>query len=258
MPPHTPPLHTLDPLRRFSDRAQDYARYRPSYPEAAIAAILTDLGDPQHLTVADIGAGTGISSRLLGDRGARVIAIEPNAAMAEAAESYPQVTFQVGTAEQTGLASESVQVVTCCQSFHWFHAPPAVAEFSRILQPGGRLALLWNDWELNDPGTDAYRQIIQAVATRQIRHHDHTHSLGEVAAHPCFTPMEHLSFTYSQRLTLPEVVGRSLSSSYMPKAGDGYEQFLDAITAWHQTWAATDGPATLTYVTNLYLSKKLA
>ncbi len=252
MATNIPPLHTLDPLGRFSDRAQDYARYRPSYPEAAIAAILAGLGDPRHLTVADIGAGTGISSRLLGDRGARVIAVEPNTAMAEAAAPHAQVTFQAGTAEQTGLATESVQVVTCCQSFHWFHAPSAVAEFSRILQPGGRLALLWNDWDLNDPCTAAYRTIIQAVATRQIRHHDHTHSLEEVAAHPDFTPMEQLSFAYRQRLTRPEVVGRSLSSSYMPKTGDGYDQFLDAIMAWHQIWAATNGTVTLAYITNLY------
>lgn len=255
MVPNPPPLHTLDPLGRFTDRAQDYARYRPSYPEAAIAVILADLGDPQQLTVADIGAGTGISSRLLGDRGARVIAIEPNTAMAAAAEPHTQVTFQPGTAEQTGLATGSVQVVTCCQSFHWFNAPLAVAEFSRILQPGGRLALLWNDWDLTDPGTADYRQIIQSVATRQIRHHDHTHSLGEVAAHPDFTPMEQLSFAYRQRLTLTEVVGRSLSSSYLPKTGDGYDQFLDTITTWHHTWAATDGTATLAYVTNLYLSQ---
>ena len=139
----------------MSDRAQDYARYRPSYPEGAIAAILADLGDPQELVVADIGAGTGISSRLLGDRGPRVIALEPNAAMGEAAEPHPQVSFQPGTAEQTGLVDQSIHVITCCQAFHWFNAPLALAEFSRILQPGGRVALLWNDWDLDDPRTEA-------------------------------------------------------------------------------------------------------
>lgn len=252
------PLHTLDPLGRFSDRAQDYARYRPSYPGEAIAAILSDLGDAAGLVVADIGAGTGISSRLLGDLGARVIALEPNAEMRAAAAPHPQVTFQPGTAEQTGLGDQSVDVVTCCQSFHWFNAPPAVAEFSRILRPGGRLALLWNDWDLDDPGTAAYRQIIQAAATRAIRHHDHTHSLHVVEEHSGFAPVRHLSFDYAQTLTLPEMVGRSLSSSYMPKQGEAYEQFLAAIAAWHQTWAAPDGSGTLRYVTNLYLAEAMA
>jgi 2-polyprenyl-3-methyl-5-hydroxy-6-metoxy-1,4-benzoquinol methylase len=73
-------LHTLNPLDRFSDRAADYVKYRPSYPMAAIDIILEGLGQTP-LVAADIGAGTGISSRLLADRGVRVLAIDPNAAM---------------------------------------------------------------------------------------------------------------------------------------------------------------------------------
>jgi ubiquinone/menaquinone biosynthesis C-methylase UbiE len=254
MAPNVLPLHTLNPLGRFSDRAQDYARYRPRYPEEAIAAILAGLGDPQALVVADIGAGTGISSRLLSEYGPRVIALEPNAAMREAAAPHPQVSFQTGTAEQTGLADRSVHIVTCCQSFHWFNAPLALAEFSRILPPGGRLALLWNDWDINDPITGAYRQIIQAAATRAVDHHDHTQSIKAVEQQAEFSPVRHLSFAYGQTLTLSEVVGRSLSSSYIPKEGRAHAQFLDAITAWHRAWAAIDGTVDLKYVTNLYLS----
>ncbi|PSR17617.1 SAM-dependent methyltransferase [filamentous cyanobacterium CCP3] len=252
------PLHTLNPLGRFSDRAQDYARYRPRYPEGAIAAILADLGDLQSLVVADIGAGTGISSRLLGDLGPRVIAVEPNAAMREAAAPHPQVSFQTGTAEQTGLADNSVHMVTCCQSFHWFNAPPALAEFDRILCPGGRIALLWNDWNLSDPATGAYRQTIQAAATRTVNHSDHSQSIKAIEQHAGFSPVHHLSFAYGQTLTLPEVVGRSLSSSYIPKEGRAHMQFLDTIAAWHKTWAAADGTVNLKYVTNLYLSEKVS
>lgn len=257
MPPNVLPLHTLNPLGRFSDRAEDYARYRPSYPEAAIAAIVADLGDRRSLVVADIGAGTGISSRLLGDLGPRVIAVEPNAAMREAAAPHPQVSFQPGTAEQTGLGAKSVDVITCCQSFHWFNARLAIAEFDRVLPPGGRLALLWNDWDLDDPSTAAYRQIIQAVATRTVDYRDHSRSLSAVEKHPGFARVRHVDFASGQTLTLPEVVGRSLSSSYMPKVGRAYLQFLDTIATWHQTWAAPDGTVTLKYVTNLYLSEKV-
>ncbi|PSN14909.1 SAM-dependent methyltransferase [filamentous cyanobacterium CCT1] len=252
------PLHTLNPLGRFSDRAQDYARYRPRYPEGAIAAILADLGDPRSLVVADIGAGTGISSRLLGDLGPRVIAVEPNAAMREAAAPHPQVSFQTGTAEQTGLAAGSIHVVTCCQSFHWFNPPLALGEFSRILCPGGRLALLWNDWDLSDPGTGAYRQIIQAAATRAINHSDHSQSIKAIERHADFLPVRHFSFAYGQTLMLSEVVGRSLSSSYIPKEGRAHAQFLDTIAAWHRTWTADDGTVNLKYITNLYLSEKVS
>lgn len=251
------PLHTLNPLGRFSDRAQDYARYRPGYPPEAIAAILADVDNPRSLVIADIGAGTGISSRLLGDRGPRVIAVEPNAAMREAAEPHPQVVFHTGTGEQTGLADASVHIVTCCQSFHWFNAPLALAEFSRILPPGGRLALLWNDWELEDSGTAAYYQIIHAVATRAIDHRDHTQALRAIEQQREFSRVQHLSFDHGQTLTLPEVVGRSLSSSYIPKEGRAHLQFLDTIAAWHRAWAAIDGTVTLKYVTNLYLSEKV-
>ena len=70
-----PPLSRLDPTGRFSNRAHDYAKHRPSYPDAAVDAILLGLGAPPDLVAADVGAGTGISSRLLASRGVRVIAI---------------------------------------------------------------------------------------------------------------------------------------------------------------------------------------
>ena len=69
-----------DSTTRFSTRAQSYAAFRPSYPPGAIDAALEGLGDPHGLTIADVGAGTGISARLFAERGAAVIAIEPNAA----------------------------------------------------------------------------------------------------------------------------------------------------------------------------------
>lgn len=86
----------MNPLSRFSDRAADYAKHRPSYPTPAIDAILEGFGEPPQLVAADIGAGTGISSRLLAERGVRVIAIEPNAAMREAASPHPLVEFREG------------------------------------------------------------------------------------------------------------------------------------------------------------------
>lgn len=99
----TDELGAARPTDRFTDRAQDYARFRPSYPPAAIDCVLEDAGAPSTLTAADVGAGTGILSRLLAGRGLRVIAVEPNQAMRRAGEVHPRVTWHDGTAERTGL-----------------------------------------------------------------------------------------------------------------------------------------------------------
>ncbi|ASC74015.1 Putative MerR-family transcriptional regulator [Halomicronema hongdechloris C2206] len=248
-------LHTRNPLGRFSDRAEDYARYRPGYPEDAIASILAGLGDPSRLQIADIGAGTGISSRLLAATGATVIAVEPNQAMAAAAEPHPRVRFRQGQAEATGLDHDAVGLVTCCQSFHWCEPMPALDEFSRILQPGGRLALMWNDWELSDPLTAAYRQLVQIAADREFINHYYRHGLEALRRHPRFAPVRHLSMTYPQPLTLAALIGRSLSASYMPKQGPAYEQFLEDVTALYERWTEAGAALTLVYQTNLYLAE---
>ncbi len=111
------------------------------------------------LVAADVGAGTGISSRLLGDRGLQVYAIEPNLAMRQAATSHPQVTFQAGNTENTGLPDTSVDLVTCFQAFHWFDPIRCLPEFHRILKPSGRLAAVWNIRDRADKFTNEYSEI---------------------------------------------------------------------------------------------------
>src|SRR5262245_44915731 len=177
-------LTAMNPTGRFSGRAEDYRRYRPDYPAAALDAILEGLGEPSRLVAADVGAGTGISSRLLADRGVRVVAIEPNEAMRAAAAPHPLVEFREGTAERTGLAEATLDLVLCAQSFHWFRAKEALAEFRRVLRPGGRVALLWNERNLADPMTAAYyAALAEAVpASRHPRSHDDLHPLEGVEA----------------------------------------------------------------------------
>ena len=142
------PLHTLNPLSRFSDRVEDYIKYRPNYPKPAIDAILKDLASPSQLIAADIGAGTGISTRQLAERGVKVIAVEPNTAMRNAAiDGTPKhnIEWRDGTAEETNLLDASVDLVTCFQAFHWFDPEPTLLEFRRILKESGRLAVVWNN-----------------------------------------------------------------------------------------------------------------
>src|SRR5581483_4274270 len=160
------PLPMSDGMRsteRFGNRAASYALHRPSYPAEAIDAVLAGLGDPRDLVVADAGAGTGISSRLFADRGARVMAIEPNAAMRDAATPHPRVTWHDGTAERTGLADACAHLVTACQAFHWFATPEAMRELTRIASR--RIAVVQYERDERDPFTRAYGEIVRAYAT---------------------------------------------------------------------------------------------
>ncbi|WP_206603017.1 class I SAM-dependent methyltransferase [Leptolyngbya ohadii] len=254
-----PPLYTKDPTNRFSNRAADYAKYRPTYPSEAIDLLLEGFTHPisKHpVTVADIGAGTGISARLLAERGATVIAIEPNEAMRSAAEPHANVTFQEGTAEQTGLPTQSVDLVLCAQSFHWFDKEAALTEFHRILKPGGRVALMWNDRNPADPFTEEYSEILRRAADREIFDRGDRKSPERLAASEGFGDFQTHSFTHTYPLDRDALIGLVLSSSYMPKEGAAYEQLLADLQNLFDRWAVND-QVTLSYRTMVYVARSV-
>ncbi len=141
-------LTALHATTRFSDRVANYVKYRPSYPKE----IVLFLENKIHLTIgqriADIGSGTGIFSELFLKSGYRVTGIEPNENMRKASEiklgRYPGFTSRNNTAEQTGLRSHSVDLITVAQSFHRVEPVQTKKEFLRILKPEGHIVLGWN------------------------------------------------------------------------------------------------------------------
>jgi ubiquinone/menaquinone biosynthesis C-methylase UbiE len=122
--------------------AARYAQYRPSYPDAAIDAVLDGL-KPERIL--DLGAGTGkLTSSVIG-RAAEVVAVEPDHAMlAELSRTVPQARAMTGSAEQIPLPDGSVDVIVVGQAYHWFAHPSADHEMARVLRPGGAVGLLWN------------------------------------------------------------------------------------------------------------------
>jgi SAM-dependent methyltransferase len=228
-------------------------RYRPTYPAASIDAILEGLGPPDQLLAADVGAGTGISARLLAARGVRVVAVEPGEHMRSAADPHQNVRWIAGRAESTGLRASCANVVLCAQSFHWFRPADALPEFARILKPYSRLAIVWNRRSVSDPFTSAYRQAILDVG-------------GEVAAERMpfdpdvlaqsglFAPPRRLVFPNTQRLDLDGLIGRAWSASYVPKTGTAGEQLLALLRALHARYADADGRVTLVYDTEVFTS----
>ena len=205
----------MQSTERFGDRAQAYAAFRPSYPDEAIDAVLEGLGDPSVLEVADIGAGTGISSRLFAERVAHVIAVEPNGEMRRASADHPRVDWEKGTADRTGLPDGCVDLAVACQAFHWFATPFAMNEMRRIARR--RAAMLQYERDERDPFTRAYGDVVRAYA----RDDTETMRMHALATFTHFPKAEvrRSAFTSSQALDLDRLLGRAASSSYLPSSG---------------------------------------
>ncbi|MDF5727428.1 MAG: methyltransferase domain-containing protein [Rhizonema sp. PD38] len=251
--PEPTSLHALNPLTRFSDRAGDYVKSRPSYPSAAIDFILSGLSPSLQLVAADIGAGTGISSRLLAERGVRVIGIEPNMAMREAAELSPSVEFRDGTAEATHLPDASVDLVTCFQAFHWFKPEPTLSEFRRILKSSGLLALVWNNPDEDDEFTAQYSRLIRE-ASNNPSSESRIKSLEPLFATTHFIDVRSSTFVNSQKLDLTGLISRAMSSSHIPREGVAQQQLIESLQDLYQGECDRLGFVYLAYCTSVHLA----
>lgn len=133
----------------FSGLAQDYSQSRPDYSPSVLSALLGLLDRPAHeVDFVDVGAGTGIWTRMVHERGTRsTTAVEPNEDMRKFGTLDTEGTtirWIAGGAEQTGLNDASCDWLSMASSFHWADFDAATREFHRVLRPGGRFTALWN------------------------------------------------------------------------------------------------------------------
>ena len=205
---------------RFSDRVENYVRYRPGYPPEVLRALGDECGLTPNDAIADIASGTGIWTRTLLENGNRVYAVEPNVDMREAAErllpGFTNFTSVNGSAEATGLPEASVEFVTAAQAAHWFDRQRARREFVRILKPGGWLVLLWNEREIDTtPFLREYEQLLLTFGTdyEDVRHERTTDAVNEFFDP---VPYQERAFAMRQEFAYEGLEGRLLSSSYAP------------------------------------------
>lgn len=251
---------TSDATQRFSNRVDAYVRARPGYPDEVVHTLEREAGLAAGATVADLGSGTGISAEIFLRHGDRVYAIEPNAAMRQAAEdrlrSLPGFTSLNGTAEATGLPDASVDLVLAAQAFHWFDPPAAKREFTRILKPGGVVALVWNS-RLTDatPFLRDYEALLLEFGTdyQQVNHRQFDEAVVQAFFAP--RPVERRVFPNAQQLDRDGLRSRLLSSSYVPSAEDPRSgpmlARLDEVFDRH----AHDGVVELQYQTELFFGR---
>ncbi|MEU0133890.1 methyltransferase domain-containing protein [Streptomyces sp. NPDC006296] len=130
----------------FDASAALYAAARPGYPAALLDTVEELAARPLNgARVIDAGAGTGIATRLLHERGARVLAVEPGPGMAgELRRTLPSVPVVRGDGNRLPLATASADLITYAQAWHWTDPALALPEALRVLRPGGALALWWN------------------------------------------------------------------------------------------------------------------
>jgi SAM-dependent methyltransferase len=250
---------TPDPTQRFSDRVGAYTKARPGYPGEVIDVLCSRAGLGPGCVVADVGAGTGIFTRLLAGTGATVIAVEPNgsmlAALIEGLSPSSTVRTYRRPAEATNLSESSIDLVTAAQAFHWFDQDAVGREFRRILRPHGSVALVWNERVVTTPFLVGYEELLKRWATdyAQVDHRNVTTEVIERFFAP--GPVEHHTFDHHQDLDLAGLRDRLLSSSYTPASDDPARRpmlvELVALFAEHEE----AGTVRFDYRTQLYLGR---
>jgi len=249
-----------DATTRFSERVDDYVRYRPSYPGAVVECLRDEFGLRAEHAVADVGSGTGILSELLLKNGNAVIGVEPNGPMRAAAErllaGYPRFRSVAGTAEATTLDDACVDWVTAGQAFHWFDVERARVEFRRILRPGGRVMLLWNNRLEHTPFLAEYEGLLQKLGTDYLRiKHQGVESDGSIERFYGSGGFVRREFENRQVLDLDGLRGRTMSASYVPKAGQaGHAEMIAALEGLFARYAE-GGRVVLEYQTRMYVGR---
>jgi ubiquinone/menaquinone biosynthesis C-methylase UbiE len=250
----------METVERFSNRVENYIKYRPGYPLEVLQLFKDEMNLKPSSVLADIGSGTGVSSRLFLENGNTVYGVEPNAAMRNAAtrllKNFPNYKPVDGTAEYTTLPDSSVNIVFAAQAFHWFEPEKTRIEFKRITREAGYIALIWNERQLDTtPFLREYEHFLLANAGdyEKVRHENVT---AEKLEDFFQTDFKKRTFANEQIFDFEGLRGRMLSSSYMPSESD--ERFADVESQLRKLFekhADENGKIAILYDTNVFYTQ---
>ncbi len=238
--------------RGFGSAADAYERGRPGYPADAVAWLVECLGVGPGATVVDLAAGTGKLTRLLVPTGATVIAVEPVDPMrARLAAALPGVEALAGLAERIPLVNGAADAITVAQAFHWFATDEALAEIARVLRPGGRLGLVWNLRDQDEPLHRAISEILEPLRGDEPSVYSGRWRRA-LEGSPLFGPIEERRFGYEQELDADGLAARFGSVSFVAALPDERRaEVHERLRA-----LAGDGVIRLLYTTSVYVAAR--
>jgi len=251
---------TAEPTKRFTERVDNYVKYRPGYPDEVLDLLQSECRLTDDSVIADVGSGTGIFTSLLLKRGYKVYAVEPNQAMQQAAKLWlgenEKFTAVDAVAEATTLATHSIDMVVCAQAFHWFNDARTRLEFNRILKNDGLVALIWNN-RLSDADdfSIAYEDLLktESLDYNKVNHRN----INDIDFKAFFKNGEYRQVNYpnAQVFDLAGLMGRAFSSSYVPPENSaGGEKFKMMLQDIFEKYS-TKGTVSFFYQTEIYLGK---
>jgi SAM-dependent methyltransferase len=248
-------------INRFTGRGEDYAKYRPGYPKEIIGILAGQAGFNKDKVVADIGSGTGLLSRVFLENGNRVFGVEPNAEMRSFAEKdlsrFEKFTSVNGSAENTGLANNSIDLIIIGQALHWFDRDESKKEFVRILKTDDSYVLIvYNERKDTKKGeaglTDEYGRVIK----KHKKTGPQTPDIDDEYLSKFFKlPYKKFSLPNEQSLDFDGLLGRAASASYLPtKNEEGFDSMKKDLGELFNAYEQ-NGRVTLEYTTFMYLGR---